>query len=96
MERKGYLTSREEYQGSTHRKLYRATDIGREGLAVAKRILNPHNLGIGGRSGRLFQAVGVEHHLDGRGTERCDMSFSTSVICSVPQAQSGFKASARV
>ena len=39
MERKGYLTSREEYQGSTHRRLYRATEFGREGLTVAKRQL---------------------------------------------------------
>ncbi|RRV27744.1 PadR family transcriptional regulator [Pseudomonas sp. o96-267] len=39
MERKGYLISREESQGSTRRKLYRATDFGREGLAVAKRQL---------------------------------------------------------
>lgn len=39
MERKGYLTSREEYQGSTRRRFYRATDLGREGLAVAKRQL---------------------------------------------------------
>lgn len=30
------------------------------------------------------------------GVPRRDMSFSTSIICSVPQAQSGFKASARV
>jgi PadR family transcriptional regulator, regulatory protein PadR len=39
MERKGYLTSREAHQGSTRRRLYRATDYGREGLAVAKRQL---------------------------------------------------------
>jgi PadR family transcriptional regulator, regulatory protein PadR len=39
MERKGYLTSREESQGSTRRRLYRATDLGREGLALAKRQL---------------------------------------------------------
>ncbi|RCV90004.1 PadR family transcriptional regulator [Billgrantia montanilacus] len=39
LERKGYLTSREEFQGSTRRRLYRATDLGRQGLAVAKRQL---------------------------------------------------------
>ena len=39
MERKGYLSSREERRGSTRRRLYRATDRGREGLAVAKRQL---------------------------------------------------------
>ncbi|WP_043516521.1 PadR family transcriptional regulator [Halomonas sp. BC04] len=39
MERKGYLTSRKAYQGSAHRRLYRATDLGREGLAVARRQL---------------------------------------------------------
>ncbi|TVP57277.1 MAG: PadR family transcriptional regulator [Halomonadaceae bacterium] len=36
LERKGYLTSREEYQGSTRRRFYRATDFARQGLAVAK------------------------------------------------------------
>jgi DNA-binding PadR family transcriptional regulator len=39
MERKGYRTSHEEYQGSTRGRLYRATDLGRKGLAVAKRQL---------------------------------------------------------
>ncbi|MBD3896852.1 helix-turn-helix transcriptional regulator [Halomonas sp. ML-15] len=39
MERKGYLRSRQEQQGSTRRKLYRATPLGLEGLAVAKRQL---------------------------------------------------------
>jgi PadR family transcriptional regulator, regulatory protein PadR len=39
MERKGYLASRDEQHGSARRKLYRATDLGREGLAVAKRQL---------------------------------------------------------
>ncbi|MFD2435121.1 PadR family transcriptional regulator [Modicisalibacter luteus] len=39
LERKGYLVSREERKGSSRRKLYRATDKGREGLAVAKRQL---------------------------------------------------------
>ncbi|HSP58432.1 MAG TPA: PadR family transcriptional regulator [Halomonas sp.] len=39
LERKGYLISRDVYQGSTRRRLYRATDFGREGLAVAKRQL---------------------------------------------------------
>lgn len=39
MENKGYLTSRKENQGRAHRRLYRATDFGREGLAVAKRQL---------------------------------------------------------
>ncbi|MER8533204.1 PadR family transcriptional regulator [Mesorhizobium sp. M1005] len=36
MERDGYLVSREERAGRSVRKLYRATDRGREGLAVAK------------------------------------------------------------
>ncbi|TDX24759.1 PadR family transcriptional regulator [Modicisalibacter xianhensis] len=39
MERKGYLVSREERQGSRRRKYYRATDKGREGLAIAKKQL---------------------------------------------------------
>ncbi|MEA3252356.1 MAG: PadR family transcriptional regulator [Pseudomonadota bacterium] len=39
MERKGYLVSHEERNGSRRRKLYRATDLGQEGLAVAKRQL---------------------------------------------------------
>jgi DNA-binding PadR family transcriptional regulator len=37
MEKKGYLTSHEERHGSTVRRYYRATDFGREGLAVAHR-----------------------------------------------------------
>ena len=36
MERKGYLTSREERHGKTARRLYEATDVGREALAVAR------------------------------------------------------------
>jgi PadR family transcriptional regulator PadR len=36
MERKGYLVSRVERQGRTARKLYRATKLGKEGLALAK------------------------------------------------------------
>lgn len=39
MERKGYLTSHEVQRGSSRRRLYRATDYGREGLAVARRQL---------------------------------------------------------
>lgn len=36
MEKKGYLTSREERQGKTARRLYEATDVGRDALAVAR------------------------------------------------------------
>lgn len=36
MERTGYLTAREERDGRTVRKLYRATALGLEGLEVAK------------------------------------------------------------
>ena len=36
MEKRGYLTSRVERNGSTARKLYRATPYGLEGLALAK------------------------------------------------------------
>jgi len=36
MVRDGYLKSREERVGRVARKLYRATDRGREGLAIAK------------------------------------------------------------
>jgi len=36
MERKGYLTSRVQRNGRTARKLYRATALGRKGLATAK------------------------------------------------------------
>lgn len=36
MERKGYLSSRERRQGSSVRRLYRATKLGRQGLALAK------------------------------------------------------------
>ncbi len=36
MERKGYLISREERNGRLSRKLYRATDYGKEGYALAK------------------------------------------------------------
>lgn len=39
MERKGYLISHEVHQGSSRRRVYVATDFGREGLAVAKRQL---------------------------------------------------------
>ena len=40
MERKGYLRSRKEHPGRTARTLYRATPLGRRGLALAKsRIL---------------------------------------------------------
>jgi DNA-binding PadR family transcriptional regulator len=37
MERKGYLTAREERQGRSARRLYSATPLGREALAVARR-----------------------------------------------------------
>jgi PadR family transcriptional regulator PadR len=36
MQRKGYLASREERVGKSVRKLYRATKLGRQGLALAK------------------------------------------------------------
>jgi PadR family transcriptional regulator PadR len=36
MEKKGYLVSRVQRQGRTARKLYRATKLGRAGLALAK------------------------------------------------------------
>jgi len=36
IERKGYLVSSVERQGRTARRLYRATKLGRDGLAVAK------------------------------------------------------------
>lgn len=40
MEEKGYLVSRPEKHGRTIRKLYRATRLGKQGLALAKvRIL---------------------------------------------------------
>ena len=36
MERKGYLSSREQRKGRSVRRLYRATKPGRQGLALAK------------------------------------------------------------
>jgi PadR family transcriptional regulator, regulatory protein PadR len=36
MEEKGYLVSRVERKGRTARKLYRATKLGKQGLALAK------------------------------------------------------------
>src|SRR5664280_2796347 len=36
MEIKGYLTSRVQRQGRTARKLYKATRLGKQGLALAK------------------------------------------------------------
>jgi DNA-binding PadR family transcriptional regulator len=36
MERKGYLTSRVRREGRIARKLYKATKLGRQGLALAK------------------------------------------------------------
>lgn len=36
MERRGYLVSREERNGSATRKLYKATAFGNQGLAAAK------------------------------------------------------------
>ena len=40
MEKKGYLRSRKEHPGRTARTLYRATPLGKKGLALAKsRIL---------------------------------------------------------
>ncbi|MGN6818315.1 MAG: PadR family transcriptional regulator [Sphingomonas sp.] len=37
LENKGYLISEEERHGRSVRRLYRATDLGREGLRVAER-----------------------------------------------------------
>jgi PadR family transcriptional regulator PadR len=36
MERKGYLVSRVQREGRTARKLYKATRVGKQGLALAK------------------------------------------------------------
>lgn len=36
MEQRGYLKSRKQREGRTARKLYRATALGRRGLALAK------------------------------------------------------------
>jgi PadR family transcriptional regulator len=36
MENKGYLTSRMQREGRTARKLYKATKLGKRGLALAK------------------------------------------------------------
>jgi DNA-binding PadR family transcriptional regulator len=36
MQEKGYLVSRVQRQGRTARKLYRATKLGKQGLALAK------------------------------------------------------------
>jgi DNA-binding PadR family transcriptional regulator len=36
MEQRGYLRSRKEREGRTARKLYRATALGKKGLALAK------------------------------------------------------------
>jgi DNA-binding PadR family transcriptional regulator len=36
MEKRGYLKSRKQHQGRTARKFYRATSLGRKGLALAK------------------------------------------------------------
>ena len=36
MEKRGYLTSVEEREGSTARRVYRATNLGREALDVAR------------------------------------------------------------
>jgi DNA-binding PadR family transcriptional regulator len=36
MEKSGYLTSHEEREGRTVRRYYRATESGREGLAIAQ------------------------------------------------------------
>jgi len=37
MEKKGYLISEEQRHGRSVRRLYRATELGREGLAIAHR-----------------------------------------------------------
>ncbi|WP_328275052.1 PadR family transcriptional regulator [Sphingobium sp.] len=39
LEKKGYLTSREEQHGRTFRKLYRATDMGRDALRIGREKL---------------------------------------------------------
>ena len=36
MEKRGYLTSRQERSGKTFRRLYQATTLGREALVVAR------------------------------------------------------------
>ena len=39
LEKKGYLTSREEQRGRTNRRLYRATDLGIEALQLGRQKL---------------------------------------------------------
>lgn len=39
LEKKGYLTSRDEQQGRTYRKFYRATDLGKDALQVGREKL---------------------------------------------------------
>ena len=36
MEKRGYLKSRKQHEGRTARKFYRATPLGKKGLALAK------------------------------------------------------------
>lgn len=54
MEKKGYLTSHEERYGKTKRRLYRATDAGREAMEIAH-----------GKARELFGEL-----VDGHGRER--------------------------
>lgn len=37
MEKRGYLTSHEKREGRTVRRFYVATDLGREGIAIAQK-----------------------------------------------------------
>ena len=54
LEKKGYLTSEEQRHGRSIRRLYRATDLGREGLRVARQ-----------QAGELFGEL-----VEGHGRER--------------------------
>ncbi len=54
MERRGYLVSREERVGRAVRRLYEATDLGRNALAAAKA-----------KAHELFGELIEEHGLDG-------------------------------
>ena len=65
MERKGYLQSRQEQQGSTRRKLYRATPLGLEGLAVAKRQLKEFSAEAG--QGEITDSTQAPPHTEESG-----------------------------
>lgn len=68
-----------------------AVAIGR-GDKFAKR----HRFGRDEAAGPARALLGSQASFFNSDALRRDMSFSTSIICSVPQAQSGFKAPARV